>query len=118
MIADCLEPSIRIELMTSPLPRGCSTTELAGRTFDDPQWLLPTGAAKPHISSLLRGEAPNLLLLGARGEAPVPMRLRQSRVRPGWVGRGGAPFGTCSRGAGAEPPITKRAKDRRLGRRS
>src|SRR5690242_1916272 len=27
-----LEPSIRIELMTSPLPRGCSTTELAGPT--------------------------------------------------------------------------------------
>src|SRR5690348_6294174 len=28
-----LEPSIRIELMTSPLPRGCSTTELAGPTL-------------------------------------------------------------------------------------
>ena len=33
-----LEPSIRIELMTSPLPRGCSTTELAGPNSNS-QWL-------------------------------------------------------------------------------
>src|SRR5215471_18847308 len=81
MIADCLEPSIRIELMTSPLPRGCSTTELAGPIFDDPQWLLFSGAAKPHIFFFSRGrgakpQISSSLLLGASGEAPVPIRLR------------------------------------------
>jgi hypothetical protein len=126
--------------MTSPLPRGCSATELAGPIVLCSVVTSDKARAKPHPVGA-RGEAPiqakslggqgrspkqakslggqgrspkQAKSLGGQGRSPKQAKNASNNVTgvdpgPECPAGGGAPFGTCSRGAGAEPPKTKPA---------